>query len=67
MAYWRSYLHGLGCLGTNLSVELGGLRELSMADGLAIIVDDVNFNEVSSLVREVLGLEAGVQTGVADL
>ena len=30
-----------------------------MADGLVILVDDVNLNEVSPLVREVLGLEAG--------
>ena len=29
-----------------------------MADGLVILVDDVNLNEVSPLVREVLGLEA---------
>ena len=62
MAYWGSYLEGLGCLGTTLLVELGGgggLRDLSMADGLVILVDDVNLNEVSPLVREVLGLEAG--------
>ena len=41
MAYWRSYLEGLGCLGTTLSVGLGGLRDLSMADALVILVDDV--------------------------
>ena len=40
-------------------VEQGGLRDLSMADGLVILVDDVNLNEVSPLVREVLGLETG--------
>ena len=28
-----------------------------MADSLVILVDDVNLNEVSPLVREVLGLE----------
>ena len=68
MAYWGSYLEGLGCMGTTLLVELGGLlRDLSMADGLVILVDDVNLNEVSPLVREVLGLEAGAQTGIADV
>ena len=66
MAYWGSYLEGLGCLGTTLLVELGGLRDLSMADGLVILVDDVNLNKVSPLIREVLDLEAGAQTGVAD-
>ena len=30
-----------------------------MADGLVIFVDDVNLDQVSPLVREVLGLEAG--------
>ena len=71
MAYWGSYLDGLGCLGTTLLVEQGGLRDLSMADGLVILVDDVNLNEVSPLVREVLGLDGvwwlGAQTGIADL
>ena len=66
MAYWESYLEGLGCLGTTLLVELGGgggggLRNLSKADGLVMLVDDVN--EVSPLVREVLGLEAGGADG----
>ena len=63
MAYWGSYLEGLGCLGTTLLVELGGLRDLSMADDLVIWVNDVNLNEVSPLVREVLGLEAGGADG----
>ena len=36
-----------------------------MADGLVVLVDDVNLNEVSPLAREVLSLEAGAQTGVA--
>ena len=31
---------------TTLLVELGGLRDLGMADGLVILVDDVNLNEV---------------------
>ena len=48
-------------------VELGGLRDSSMANSLVILVDDVNLNEVSHLVREVFGLEAGAQTGLADL
>ena len=43
--------------------EQGGLRDLSMADGLVILVDDVNLNEVSPLVREVLGLEVGGADG----
>ena len=59
MAYWGSYLEGLGCLGTTLLAEQGRLKDLSMADGLVILVDDVNLNEVAPLVREVLGLEAG--------
>ena len=67
MAYWGFYLEGLGCLGTTLLVELVELRDLSMADGLVILVDDVNLNEVSPLVREVLGLEAGGADGVSDL
>ena len=54
---------GLACLGTALLVELGGLRDLSMADDLVILVDDVNLNEVSPLVREILGLEAGGADG----
>ena len=49
MAYWGSYVEGLGCLGTTLLV---------MADGLVTLVNDVNLNEVSPLAREVLGLEA---------
>ena len=63
MAYWGSYLDGLGCLGTTLLVELGGLRDLRMADGLVTLVDDVNLNEVSPLVREILGLGAGGADG----
>ena len=58
MAYWGSYSEGLGCLGTTLLVELGRLRDLSMADGLMTLVDDVNLNEVSPLTREIVGLEA---------
>ena len=68
MDYWGSYLQGLDCLGTTLLVELGGgegLRDLSMADGLVILVDDVNLIEVSPLVREVW--RQGAQTDVADL
>ena len=34
-----------------------------MADGVVILVDDVNLNEVLPLVREVLGLEAGDADG----
>ena len=63
MVYWGSYLEGLGCLGTTLLVEHGGLGDLSMADGLVILVDDVNLNEISPLVREVLVLEAGGADG----
>ena len=63
MVHWGSYFEGLGCLGTTLLVEQGGMRDLSMADGLVILVDDVNLNEVSPLVREVLGLEAGGADG----
>ena len=44
-------------------VQQGGLRDLSMADSLLILVDDVNLNEVSPLVREVFGLEAGGADG----
>ena len=58
MAYWGSYLEGSGCLGTTLLVELGGLRDLSLADGVMTVVDDVNLNAVSPLAREVLGLQA---------
>ena len=36
---------------------------LSMAYGLVILVDHVNLNDVSPLVREVLGLEAGGADG----
>ena len=53
-----SYLKGLGFLGTTLLVELGGMRDLSMADGLTTLLDYVNLNDVSPLVRKVLGLEA---------
>ena len=60
--------------GDNLVSWARGAGDLSMADGLVILVDDVNLNEVSPLVREVLGLEAGGgggrvrdQTGIADL
>ena len=68
MAYWGSYLEGLGCLGTTLLVEQGGLKDLCMADGLLILVDDVNLNEVSPLVREGSWVwRQGAQTGVADL
>ena len=42
MAYRVSYLMGLGCLGTALLVELGGLSDLRMADGLMTLVDEVN-------------------------
>ena len=34
-----------------------------MADSLVILVDDVNLNEVSPLVGEDLGLEAGGADG----
>ena len=40
-----SYLEGLGCLATTLLGELGGPRDLSMADGLVILVDDMKLNE----------------------
>ena len=63
MAYWGFYLEGSGCLGTTLLVEQGGLRDLSTADGLVILVDDVNLNEVSPLAREVLDLETGGTDG----
>ena len=55
MAYWGSYLEGLGCLGTTLLFEQGGLRDLSMADGLVILVHDVNLNEVSPFGKRGLG------------
>ena len=58
MAYWGSYLKGLGCLGTALLVKLGGgggLNELRMADGLMTLMDEMNLNGVSPLPREVLG------------
>ena len=55
----RSYLEDLGCLGTALSVVLGGLRGLDMAGGLMSLVDAVNLNEDSPLLKEVLGLEVG--------
>ena len=41
-------------------VELGGLSDLKMADGLMTLVDELNLKRVSSLAREVLGLEADV-------
>ena len=63
MAYRRAYLEDLGCLGTTLLVVLGGLRDLGMADGLVILVDAVNLNEDSPLLREVLGLEVGGADG----
>ena len=58
MAYWGSYLKDLGCLGTALLVELGGLSGLRMTDGLMTLVDEMNLNGFSPLAREVLGLEA---------
>ena len=54
-----SYLEDLGCLGTTLLVELGGLSGLDMADGLVSLVVAVNLNEDSPLLREVFGLEVG--------
>ena len=59
----RSYLEDLGCLGTTLLVVLGGLRGLGMADGLVSLVDAVNLNEDSPLLKEVLGLEVGGTDG----
>ena len=35
----RSYLKELDCLGTVLLVEVGGLRKLSMVDGLVEVED----------------------------
>ena len=53
----RSYLEDSGCLGTTLLVVLGGgLRGLGMADSLVSLVDAVNLNEDSPLLRKVLGL-----------
>ena len=52
-----SYLKGLGRLGTALLVELGGLSDLRMADGLMTLVDEMNLNGVSPLAREVSGLK----------
>ena len=43
------------------------MRGFGMADGLMSLVDAVNLNEDSSLVREVLSLEVGAQMGVAVL
>ena len=60
-------MKGLGCLGTALLVELGGLSDLRMADGLMTLVDEMNLKVVSPLAREVLGLEAESAEGVADL
>ena len=59
----RSYLEDLGCLGTALLVVLGGPRGLDMAGGLESLVDDVNLNEDSPLLKEVLGLEVGGADG----
>ena len=59
----RSYLEDLGCLGTALLVVLGGLRGLDMAGGLVSLVDAVNLNEDSPLLKEVLGLEVGGADG----
>ena len=59
----RSYLEDLGCLGTALLVVLGGLRGLDMASGLVSLVDAVNLNEDSPLLKEVLGLEVGGANG----
>ena len=53
-----SYLKGLGCLGTALLVELGGLSDLRMADGFMTLVDEMNLNGISPLTRDILGLEA---------
>ena len=53
----RSYLEDLGCLGTALSVVLGGLRGLDMVGGLLSLVVAVNLNEDSPLSREVFGFE----------
>ena len=53
----RSYLEDLGCLGTALLVELGGLSGLDMTDGLVSLVVAVNLNEDSPLLREVFGYE----------
>ena len=58
MAYRRSYLKALDCLGTALLVELGRLSDFRMADGLMTLVDEVEFEGVSLLAREALGLEA---------
>ena len=59
MAYWESYLEGLGCLGRTFLIELGGLRDLRMSVGLMTLVDEMNLNGVSPLAREVLmGMEA---------
>ena len=59
----RFYLEDLDCLGTTLSVVLGGLRGLDMAGGLVSLVVAVNLNEDSPLLREVLGLEVGGADG----
>ena len=47
-----------GSLGTVFLVELGGLSDVRMTDGLMTLVDAVNLKGVSLLAREVLGLEA---------
>ena len=51
------HLKGSDCLGTVLLVELGGLSDSKMADGLMTLVDDVNLKGVSLLARG-LGFEA---------
>ena len=45
-------------MGTALLVELGGLNDLYMADGLMTLMDEMNLKGVSPLAREVVGLEA---------
>ena len=67
IAHRGSYLKGLNCLGTVLLVELGGLSDLRMADGLMTLVDEVNLKGLSLLGREVLDLEVEGAGGVADL
>ena len=64
MVYWGVLCRGFRLFGETLSVELGGLKDLRMVDGMMTLVDDVNLNGVSPLAREVLGLEA---EGVDDL
>ena len=45
-------------LGKVLSVELAGLSDLKMADGLMTLVDELNLQVVLPLAREVSDLEA---------